>query len=103
MDLNTPALSRAAARFYSIRIVGDRHVVGITTNGVDWLPLPRAAFGNPRDAIRYADMRQRDISPLRVAEDVAAHPAGAPSSATPSGASVLAGNPAGLSSTARSG
>jgi hypothetical protein len=76
-------------RYHCIRIVDDRYQVGVTTDGRDFVPLPRAAFGNPRDAIRYADMRQADVSPLREADDEvggavrAVIPA--PSSASPSG------------------
>jgi hypothetical protein len=55
--------------FYKVRVVDGRHHVGITTNGLDWLPIPTAAFGTPREAIRYAAMRQAGISPLRPALD----------------------------------
>ena len=51
--------------FYAIRYIDGQHVVGVTTDGRDFAPLPRAAFGKPRDAIRYAEMRQRAVSPLR--------------------------------------
>lgn len=60
----------ASVTFYCIRVLGDgRHQVGTTTDGRDFLAIPRAAFGSPRDAIRYADMRQAHISPLRSPED----------------------------------
>lgn len=51
--------------YYCIRVVDGRHVVGITTDGRDFTPIPRAAFDSPRDAVAYADMRQSAISPLR--------------------------------------
>ena len=51
--------------YYLIRVIDGRFQVGATTDGIDFAPLPRAAFGTPREAIRYADMRQQNTSPLR--------------------------------------
>lgn len=89
--------------FFAIRYVDGRHQVGMTSDGRDFIPLPRAAFGNPRDAIRYAEMRQANVSPLREADDVTDARSRTSSSASSSGAVRDAGNPAGLASTARSG
>lgn len=60
--------------YFCIRVVAGQHVVGYTTDGIDWYPLPRATFGDPRAAIAYADMRQAHISPLRSSAEVATHP-----------------------------
>lgn len=52
--------------YYAIRVREDgRHQVYTTTNGRDRLDIPTAAFGKPRDAIRYCEMREARISPLR--------------------------------------
>src|SRR5690349_16380597 len=88
--------------YFCIRYVDGRHQVGMTSDGRDFIPLPRAAFGNPRDAIRYAEMRQMAVSPLRGADDVTDARSRTSSSVPPSGLTT-AGNPAGLASTARSG
>lgn len=39
--------------------------VHMTTNGIDRIPVPTAIFGKPRDAIRYAEMRDQHVSPMR--------------------------------------
>ena len=57
------------SRYYAIRVIDGRHVVGVTTDGRDFVPIPTGAFGKPRDAIRYAELRQRDTSPLRGPEE----------------------------------
>ena len=60
--------------FYGCRVRDDySHEVYVTTDGRDRIPLPRAAFGNPREAIRYAEMRQANVSPLRVEPDGSSH------------------------------
>lgn len=51
--------------YYVIRLDGDRYRVGVTTDGTDFAPIPSGAFGTPREAIRYAEMRQLQVSPLR--------------------------------------
>lgn len=62
--------------FYAVRVTADGYQVGVTTDGRDFSPIPRAAFANPRDAVRYADLRQSAVSPLRVSgEDVVTPPA----------------------------
>ena len=45
--------------------------VHMTTNGHDRIPVPDAIFGNPRDAIRFAEMRELNVSPLRAPEGAA--------------------------------
>ncbi len=50
---------------YRIRVIDGRYVVGGTTNGIDFRPIPTGAFGKPRDAVRYAEMRERNVQPLR--------------------------------------
>ena len=80
--------------FYGIEVDAEgRHRVYATDDGISRIPVPRAAFGNPRDAIRYAEMRQTQVSPLRSADDGDSHQSRTSSSAEPSGASVLAGRP----------
>ena len=76
----------------SVRADG-RHEVYITPDGIVRYPIPRAAFGNPRDAIRYAEMRQRATRPLREADDVTDARSRTPSSVSPSGL-TSAGTPA---------
>lgn len=57
--------------FYAVRVTADGYQVGVTTDGRDFSPIPRAAFGTPRAAINYAELRQQAVSPLRVSgEDV---------------------------------
>lgn len=51
--------------FFCIRYIDGQHQVGITTDGRDFVAIPRAAFGKPRDAVRYAELRQQAVSPLR--------------------------------------
>ena len=51
--------------YYVIRVDGGRFQVGVTTDGTDFSPIPTGAFGTPREAIRYAEMRQLQVSPLR--------------------------------------
>ena len=58
--------------FFHIHWRDSLHIVCMTTNGLDHSPIPRAAFGEPRPAIDYAELRQQAVSPLRVSiEDVA--------------------------------
>ena len=57
--------------YFCIRIVDGRHVAGYTTDGRDWYPIPKAAFGSPRDAVRYCEMRQAKVSPLRSRQEEA--------------------------------
>ena len=74
------------SRYYAVRIVDGRHLVGITTDGIDWIALPRAAFDTPRRAIDYAEMRQQEVSPLRSGDEVAVPvTVFSPSSPEPSG------------------
>lgn len=42
-----------------------RYRVCMTTNGIDHRPIPSGVFGSPRDAIRYAEMRELHVSALR--------------------------------------
>jgi hypothetical protein len=56
--------------YFCVHVVEGRHVVGYTTSGLDFYPLPRAAFGSPRDAVRFAEMRQANVSPLRPGSEV---------------------------------
>lgn len=57
--------------YYRVRWTGDGYQVGVTTDGRDFAPIPRAAFGKPLDAVRYAELRQQAVSPLRASgEDV---------------------------------
>jgi hypothetical protein len=56
--------------FYCVRVDhtsgGDtRYQVGWTTDGRDFHPIPSGAFGRPRDAYRYTELRQQAVSPLR--------------------------------------
>lgn len=51
--------------FYHCHVREGRHVVCATTNGLDHSPVPTGAFGKPMDAIRYADMRNANVQPLR--------------------------------------
>jgi hypothetical protein len=61
--------------FFCVRVTDAGFQVGITTDGRDFVPIPRAAFGKPRDAVRYAELRQQAVSPLRVSvEDVGSPP-----------------------------
>lgn len=50
---------------FHIHVENGQHVVCATTDGRDHLPVPHGVFGKPRDAIRYAEMRNQHISPLR--------------------------------------
>ena len=69
--------------FYGIEVRADgRHQVFATDDGIRRTPVPTAIFGKPRDAIRYAEMRERQVSPLRAPEGAAADlplPSAAPS------------------------
>lgn len=57
--------------FYAVRVTDDGYQVGVTTDGRDFAPIPRAVFAKPRDAVRYAELRQQAVSPLRASgEDV---------------------------------
>ena len=71
--------------YFCIRVVDGRHVTGYTTDGLDFYPIPKGAFASPRDAIRYAEMRQRQVSPLREADDETDARSRTPSSVSPSG------------------
>ena len=63
--------------YVSVRPDGSYEVYA-TTNGIDRTPVPTGVFGKPRDAIRYAEMRDAHISPLRSSgEAPASPPAGA--------------------------
>lgn len=53
--------------------------VHMTTNGHDRIPVPTAIFGKPRDAVRYAEMREQHVSPMRArVEEPASAPPPAP-------------------------
>jgi len=71
--------------YFCIRVVDGRHVTGYTTDGIDFYPIPKAAFASPRDAIRYAEMRQLAVSPLRSLDDDDSHQSRTPSSGESSG------------------
>lgn len=60
--------------FYRVRWDESGYQVGMTTDGRDFVAIPRAAFGKPRDAVRYAELRQQAVSPLRVSGVDAAPP-----------------------------
>lgn len=60
--------------FYAVRVTADGYQVGVTTDGRDFSPIPRAAFGKPLDAVRYAELRQQAVSPLRVSDEDVAPP-----------------------------
>jgi hypothetical protein len=52
--------------YFGIRVRDDGlHEVYVTEDGISKMPLPRAVFVRPRDAVRFADMRQAGVSPLR--------------------------------------
>jgi hypothetical protein len=51
--------------YFHIHFAAGRHQVCATTNGLDHQPIPSASFGTPREAIRYASMREADIQPVR--------------------------------------
>jgi hypothetical protein len=65
---------------YHAHVDSGRYVACVTTNGLDHIRIPTAAFGKPRDAIRYCEMRQAAVSPLRSSDDD-------PASAPPAGSS----------------
>ena len=71
--------------YFSIRVIDGHHQVGVTSDGRDFIPLPRAAFPTPRAAIAYASMRQMAVSPLRSADDDNQARLRTPSSAESSG------------------
>ena len=72
--------------FFAVHVRPDgTHEVYITPDGISRIPVPRAAFGNPRDAIRYAEMRQLAVSPLRSLDDDDSHQSRTPSSGESSG------------------
>lgn len=51
--------------YFGIEVVDGQHQVYTTPDGIRRTPIPHAAFGRPRDAIRYVEMRQANVSPLR--------------------------------------
>lgn len=51
---------------YYVRVREDgRHQVFATTNGIDRTDVPHADYEQPLPAIRYAQMREAEVSPLR--------------------------------------
>lgn len=61
--------------FYRVRWEGPDYQVGITTDGRDFVAIPEATFGEPLPAVRYAELRQQAVSPLRASvEDVGSPP-----------------------------
>ena len=87
--------------FYGIAVIEGQHQVYRTTDGIEREYLPHAAFGKPRDAIRYADMRQADVQPLRPASSGAPDPG--PSTAPVSSVRPSAGRKAHASGVTASG
>jgi hypothetical protein len=63
-----------------LRVIDGLYVPGMTTDGRDFLPITNAADKRPMPAIRYADMRNANVSPLRSSDDD-------PASAPPAGSS----------------
>lgn len=63
---------------WHIHVEAGHYVACVTTTGLDHQRVPRGAFGKPLDAIRYCDMRQAAVSPLRAPGE-----AGTPSPASP--------------------
>lgn len=61
--------------YYGIAVRLDgAYEVYMTDDGIRRTPVPSAIYDKPRDAIRYADMRQANISPLRAPGDEPASP-----------------------------
>jgi hypothetical protein len=55
--------------YFAIAVIDGQYRVYETRDGIARTYIPTGAFGKPMDAVRYADMRQAQTSPLRAPDE----------------------------------